>query len=320
LDDSERNLIDRIDKFTRRPILDIFNKFSYKEKLQALKSVINLPDDIWKTLDSFLRNEFLSVGPNLTPYQADDLKPNEIERYKKTRDISTTILMDDGNFQKNAIDSKYNEIYKKIEKEQHDMILNMANKYKNGNFDISYKKIYSLPDISWLRISGNFYGSKNNLTSLEGMPKYVERACSVSSNNLKNLKGSPEYVGGDFRFDDNDILSLEGSPDYVGGSFVGSSYSLTSLKGSPKKIEGNFTLLKSPNLSTLDGISLHIGGYISVDNFSEEDARDYMADLPKSNYNEFGDILSKLKFKESKLQIESTHFDKYYQKLMSSLF
>ena len=323
LDDDERNLINKIEKFVNRPIFYFFNKFSYKEKAQALKSVINLPDDIWKTLDSALRNEFLSIGSNLTEYQANDLKTNEIERYKKTRDISTTVLMDEGNFQKNTIDSKYNETYKKIEKEQHDMILNMANKYKNGNFDISHKKIYSLPDISWLRISGNFYGSNNNLTSLEGMPKYVEQTCSVSSNNLKNLKGSPKYVGGSFRFDDNDILSLEGSPDYVGGSFVGSSYSLTSLKGSPKKIGGNFTLLKSPNLSTLDGISSHIGGYISVDNFSEEDARDYMVDLPKSNYSEFGDILSslnKLKFKESKIQIESTHFDKYYQKLMSSFF
>jgi hypothetical protein len=94
LDDKERILIDRIERFARFPSLKIFNAFTYEEKAQALKSVINLPDGIWKTLDSTLRNEFLSVGPNLTKYQADDLKPNEIERYKKNRTLAYPMLLD----------------------------------------------------------------------------------------------------------------------------------------------------------------------------------------------------------------------------------
>lgn len=88
LTEEERILMSRINDFKYEPTLDKFNSFSYKEKAQALKSILNLPDEIWKTLDSTLRNEFLSIGPNLTNYQADDLKSNEIERYKKTREIS----------------------------------------------------------------------------------------------------------------------------------------------------------------------------------------------------------------------------------------
>lgn len=88
LDDEERGFIKKLTNFINNPTLERFNQFSYKQKAQALKSVINLSDEIWKTLDSVLRNEFLSIGPNLTNYQADDLKSNEIERYKKTRALS----------------------------------------------------------------------------------------------------------------------------------------------------------------------------------------------------------------------------------------
>jgi len=88
LSEEEKVILDKLKTFISKPNINVFNTFSYKEKAQALKSLSNLPDEIWNTLDSTLRNEFLSVGPNLSEYQADNLKQNEIERYKKTRDIS----------------------------------------------------------------------------------------------------------------------------------------------------------------------------------------------------------------------------------------
>jgi hypothetical protein len=95
LDDTEKLFLQKLENFTNTPTLEEFSKLSYKEKVQALKSVVDLPDDIWKTLDSTLRNEFLSIGPNLTDHQANDLKPNEIERYKKMRNISFPQLVDE---------------------------------------------------------------------------------------------------------------------------------------------------------------------------------------------------------------------------------
>jgi len=110
LDDDERNFIKKLNNFSNYPTFETFEKFSYKEKTQALKSIVNLPDDIWKTLDSTLRNEFLSVGPNLTKYQADDLKPNEVGRYTKTRALSSPQLKTVGRLILNKYD--YDDINK----------------------------------------------------------------------------------------------------------------------------------------------------------------------------------------------------------------
>jgi hypothetical protein len=107
LDDNERNFIEKLSNFSDHPSqpLELFNQFSYKEKAQALKSVVNLSDNIWKTLDSTLRNEFLSIGPNLTDHQADDLKPNEIKRYKNNRIISIEQLKQNNLLKINNYDS-----------------------------------------------------------------------------------------------------------------------------------------------------------------------------------------------------------------------
>jgi len=88
LTEEERVFAQRLQEFSERPSLEEFKEFTYKEQAQALKSIINLPDEIWDVLDSTLRNEFISIGPNLTEHQADDLKPNEVARYKKTRLLS----------------------------------------------------------------------------------------------------------------------------------------------------------------------------------------------------------------------------------------
>jgi hypothetical protein len=88
LTEEERVFATRLEGFSRNPSLQSFKEFTYKEQAQALKSIVDLPNEIWDVLDSTLRNEFISIGPNLTEYQADDLKPNEESRYKKTRALS----------------------------------------------------------------------------------------------------------------------------------------------------------------------------------------------------------------------------------------
>jgi hypothetical protein len=95
LTNEEQVFTKRLQEFANRPSLQKFKEFPYKEQAQALKSIVNLPDEIWDVLDSTLRNEFISTGPNLTEHQADDLKPNELARYKKTRALSFPQLAQD---------------------------------------------------------------------------------------------------------------------------------------------------------------------------------------------------------------------------------
>ena len=62
--------------------------FEYKERPTVLKRMFNtMNDTLWDSLDSFLRNEFIGIGPNLSQHMIDSLKPNEREYYKKRRDI-----------------------------------------------------------------------------------------------------------------------------------------------------------------------------------------------------------------------------------------
>lgn len=104
LDDEERGFLNRLRSFTDNTNIDTFNTFNYKEKAQALKTTPNIGDSIWDSLDSVLRNEFLSIGPNLTKHQADDLKDNEIKRYKTTRAISFNQLEEAGEIRINKYD------------------------------------------------------------------------------------------------------------------------------------------------------------------------------------------------------------------------
>jgi len=104
LDDNERVFLNKIRTFSRKPTLEIFSGLTYSEKSQALKSVVRLNDEIWNTLDKTLRNEFLSVGPNLTDHQVDNLSSSEITRYKQTRVVAKPQLIENDLYKKNKLD------------------------------------------------------------------------------------------------------------------------------------------------------------------------------------------------------------------------
>ena len=90
----KRNFQKQLPSYTNDPNVDfdkavlLWNKFSHKEKAGILADYYDytLHDVIWKQLDSGLRNEYININPDLSDYQMDDLKPNEILRYKKVRD------------------------------------------------------------------------------------------------------------------------------------------------------------------------------------------------------------------------------------------
>ena len=89
-----------------------------------------------------------------------------------------------------------------------------------GNINLDYKNLTSIPEfIKFNKVGGYFYCDNNQLTSLEGCPKTVERDFFCSSNQLTSLEGCPNIVKGNFYCNNNKLTSLEGCPKTVGGSF-----------------------------------------------------------------------------------------------------
>ena len=71
-----------------------------------------------------------------------------------------------------------------------------------GDVDISKKSLKNIP-VQFGTVSGNFYCSSNNLTTLKGGPEIVKRHFYCSFNKLTSLEYSPKEVGGDFYCNDN---------------------------------------------------------------------------------------------------------------------
>ena len=108
------------------------------------------------------------------------------------------------------------------------------------SIDFSDQQLTELPDLSDVKVLGDFSCRDNYLQTLKGAPKYVGRHFSCYYNKLQTLEGAPEYVGGDFLCYGNKLQTLEGAPERVGGDFYCYyNTQLISLKGLPKYIGGD---------------------------------------------------------------------------------
>jgi hypothetical protein len=135
----------------------------------------------------------------------------------------------------------------------------------NGGVDLNNMRISKLP-IKFRNVSGYFYCSHNQLTSLEGAPKYVGGSFYCADNQLTTLEGAPQIVGDDFYCYQNQLTSLEGAPQKVDGYFDCSVNQLTSLEGAPKSVGGRFRCSKN-QLKSLEWAPQIVGGnFLSGDN------------------------------------------------------
>jgi hypothetical protein len=125
-------------------------------------------------------------------------------------------------------------------------------------FGISLSKI----PLKFNIVSGSFYFSDNNLTTLKGSPKRVVGFFSCNNNRLTTLEGGPESVGGFFSCYDNQLTTLEGSPKEVGGYFYCHNNKLTTLEGCPKAVGGGFDC-DNNKLTTLEGGPEYVGGNLN---------------------------------------------------------
>ena len=99
----------------------------------------------------------------------------------------------------------------------------------DGRFNCRYSGLKNLMGVRFGSVSGNFFCSYNQLTSLEGAPREVVGSFDCSSNHLTSLEGAPSGVGEDFSCDNNKLTSLEGSSSEVGSGFYCYLNTLTSL-------------------------------------------------------------------------------------------
>ena len=135
----------------------------------------------------------------------------------------------------------------------------------DGNVELSSREYLTEIPIQFNKVTGSFYCSNNNLTSLKGCPESVGEDFWCFNNDLTSLKGCPEYVGGNFDCHNNQLTSLEGCPKYIRRNFVCYHNELTSLKGCPEIIENIFNCCWN-ELTSLQGAPEIIRGEWVVDN------------------------------------------------------
>jgi hypothetical protein len=129
----------------------------------------------------------------------------------------------------------------------------------SGSFDCSNERLKDFLGIRFGKVSGGFYCSYNQLTTLEGSPSEVGGNFWCSGNQLTTLEGSPSRVDGGFWCSDNQLTTLEGSPSEVGGNFYCNNNQLPTLKGSPSEVGGGFGCGNN-QLTTLEGSPSRVGG------------------------------------------------------------
>jgi hypothetical protein len=82
-----------------------------------------------------------------------------------------------------------------------------------GDFNCADQGLKDFKGVKFGKIDGHFYCSNNELTSLEGAPRYVVKSFDCSNNKLTTLEGGPDRVWwGDYKCSKNQLVSLKGLP------------------------------------------------------------------------------------------------------------
>lgn len=133
-----------------------------------------------------------------------------------------------------------------------------------GNLRLIGLGLTELPDLSKVRVEGDFVCRHNKLTSLKGSPKEVKGDFDCQNNQLTSLEGAPEEVKGDFDCNNNKLTSLKGAPKKV-GAFNCAENELTSLLGGPTIVRAYYDCSDN-RLTNLQGAPEKIGTRFSCEN------------------------------------------------------
>lgn len=133
----------------------------------------------------------------------------------------------------------------------------------NGTVMLKDMELIRLP-FAFEKVTGSFWCSGNQLTTLEGAPREVGGDFRCDYNQLSTLEGAPREVGRDFWCNHNQLSTLEGSPREVGRHFLCYDNQLTTLEGAPREVGGDFQC-RVNQLTTLEYLPKQIGGKVLSD-------------------------------------------------------
>lgn len=100
-------------------------------------------------------------------------------------------------------------------------------------------------------------------SNLKGMPKYVEKGCSISNCMLDDLTGSPAHVGGNFGISSGKVKSLAGLSTYIGGNLTVWHGGYPEQLGNMGQIQGDISIDCS-NTTDLSGLPTHVLGSLKL--------------------------------------------------------
>lgn len=166
-----------------------------------------------------------------------------------------------------------------------------------------------LPDLSSVIVMGDFTLGHNDLTSLEGCPRYIGGDFYCIANKLTSLKGAPEYVGGKFSCSSNELETLEGAPRYVGGDFsCPYNHKLKNLIGGPEEVGGDYECWSIDELNSLEGAPTWVGLRFVCDRTPKLKSLVGLPQVFTELHSDFGDFSSRSEIPAKLLSDSSRSF------------
>ena len=293
--------------FAYQPTLEQLNKFSYQEKAHVLKHGMLLPVDLFDSLDEYLRNEWVSVGPDMSKEIFNKLSSNERERFLKVRKqvisqrgaestFDMMIINNDPVFKQELIHQSNVVLVQALEdiraqaaSSDEPIHINLGGGMEEELNPHHVKFLFNLPDLSDLNGKiETFNVSRTHLTSLKGLPAGVKMVV-CDHNQLTSLEGLPAGIETVY-CDTNQLTSLKGLPSSV-NTVDCSNNQLTSLEGLPAGLE--VLICINNQLTSLKGLP---AGVKMVDcwnnpgDFTEEDIENAKRGIYTNHMNESSNI------------------------------
>lgn len=156
----------------------------------------------------------------------------------------------------------------------------------DGNVNLYDKGIIRLP-LNFRNIYGNFYCSCNQLTSLEGAPKFIKGNFYCDSNQLTSFQGAPKEINGNFYCRYNKLTSFEYAPKTIRGEFGCECNNIKSFEYAPNYV-GSFNC----ELNPIYEVWMLFQEWHRVELLNDFDIfRDEDADIPSIFINRLNDFL-----------------------------
>lgn len=193
LTEEEKSYQKKLKEFVDNPNKDKFEEFSYQEKADILKFGMLIQIDVFESLDKYLRNEWVSVGPKMSDDIYKLLSPKEIERFTDVRKQQLSIRKPQDQFDV-AIAFEDKTLYAEYILPEKELLEKEMQKYGNvreTENEIIFEAKYFPIKLPHVQKSGNIFAEKATSIDLPQLQQsaniYVYNATII---NLPQLQQS----------------------------------------------------------------------------------------------------------------------------------